>query len=600
MRIVYMFLFSNLQDTNSWSSHSLIFQTFIQPDEGPSLAIGYQLLNMVFANLWQLPYMFPFGSFLLGLLICLFVYYLMLYNEQILYYEKFQLAINVIHKTHTSLTLMKSHLEDIVSTELPEQTLKKLRQVLECSNQVIDCYQSAVTLDKINKERTSDFSIIELELYTYVVSVINKCSIYAKSHQVQLVVEKDFDYYVNCRINETAMTAALQHILNWMVEITAPHGNIKIGISHFTGYWKLHISNNSESGNVTKRFISSISSFISTPDYVHLRIIRKIIHLHGGKMSIKNCGHMVTIQILIPLDCRHYKNQKLLKTGFATVERQINSCDESVVNRVKQGRKTNKDFYVVLLVMDDRKLSDYLNETLNDSFRIMILENSEQIVNLSVSQNPDLIIIDEMVNGIYGGELCSKVKSDKVIAGIPVVLLINSGDNESYLSHLKSGADRLELRMINVCRLKADMQVLIKNYVTRRERVKQVLSDNALAVLPDMIQKEDGNQIFMDKVRKLLEKNLSKEGYTVDMLSADMGMCRTGFYNKIKDITGKSPIEYILSFKMNMAKDLLASQRYNITEIASTLGFCDAKYFGRKFKEYYHICPSQYLKDLIG
>ena len=284
-------------------------------------------------------------------------------------------------------------------------------------------------------------------------------------------------------------------------------------------------------------------------------------------MSIKNCGRMITIQILVPLDYHYYKNQKLLKTGFATVERQINSCDESVVNRVKQGRKTNKDFYVVLLVMDDRKLSDYLNETLNDSFRIMILENSEQIANLSVSQNPDLIIIDEMVNGIYGGELCSKVKSDKVIADIPVVLLINSGDNESYLSHLKSGADRLELRMINVCRLKADMQVLIKNYVARRERVKQVLSDNALAVLPDMIQKEDGNQIFMDKVRKLLEKNLSKEGYTVDMLSADMGMCRTGFYNKIKDITGKSPIEYILSFKMNMAKDLLASQRLSLIHI---------------------------------
>ena len=47
-----------------------------------------------------------------------------------------------------------------------------------------------------------------------------------------------------------------------------------------------------------------------------------------------------------------------------------------------------------------------------------------------------MIVVDETVNGVYGEELCSKVKADKAIANIPVILLIKSADNESYLSHV--------------------------------------------------------------------------------------------------------------------------------------------------------------------
>ena len=78
------------------------------------------------------------------------------------------------------------------------------------------------------------------------------------------------------------------------------------------------------------------------------------------------------------------------------------------------------------------------------------------------------------------------------------------------------------------------------------------LSDN----LPSPTAKSEEDTLFINKVNKLLEKNLSTESYTVDMLSADMGMCRTKFYTKIKEITDKTPTEYMHYFKMNKAKIL--------------------------------------------
>ena len=37
-----------------------------------------------------------------------------------------------------------------------------------------------------------------------------------------------------------------------------------------------------------------------------------------------------------------------------------------------------------------------------------------------------------------------------------------------------------------------------------------------------------------------------------------------------------------------------------LPEIAGMLGYCDAKYFGKKFKDFYHVCPTDYIKSIIG
>ena len=49
--------------------------------------------------------------------------------------------------------------------------------------------------------------------------------------------------YISCRINETVMTVALQHLLNKMIDNTPPDGCINIILSHSASSWELRISN---------------------------------------------------------------------------------------------------------------------------------------------------------------------------------------------------------------------------------------------------------------------------------------------------------------------------------------------------------------------
>ena len=124
----------------------------------------------------------------------------------------------------------------------------------------------------------------------------------------------------------------------------------------------------------------------------------------------------------------------------------------------------------------------------------------------AISQNPDAIIIDDNVNGISGDILSTQIKEDKTIGYIPIILLLRAFDNESYLSHLGSGADRLVLRTESICKLRADIRMLVENRMVLRERIRLFLSDAISPMIPSKaeIETENADRNFMDKVNKIL------------------------------------------------------------------------------------------------
>lgn len=333
--------------------------------------------------------------------------------------------------------------------------------------------------------------------------------------------------------------------------------------------------------------------------YIDLWTVRKIIRSHGGKIAGYGHSKALTFQVVIPTNCLC---QDKVGSGMnfpEAKEKTHLSSEKQIHNNEIQNPQAGANPYI-LLVMADRQFSDYLEEALVEYFQISVIDNPDLVINTSVRQKPDAIIIDETINGVYGDELCSRIKADKVMMNIPVVLLVRATDNESYLSHVESGADRLELRMVNICRLRADINMLIGSYKVLREQVRQFLASAVSSIAPAPIEEKDDNQEFVDKLQEVLEKNLATEGYTIDMLCVDLGMCRTKLYNKIRNIAGTTPQDYMFSFKMDRAKGLLLSQQYSITEIATMLGYCDAKYFGKRFKEFYHVSPSKYADSIIG
>ena len=578
----------------------LNFRALLSIDSGANLVNSKQAIGVILPDLSLLGYAVPVESFGIGLFIVLFAYLAVEYNVQLLSHEKLKIAMNMLHTTYTPLILLRNQLEELKTGNLPESLSQQVEETLRYTEYIIYCNQNIVTLNKVNKKILPKTSTANLELSSYITSIVNQCRPYADSRRIQLTVSECSDC-VSCRINENIMTAALQHLISKLIWGSDLGCCISINITHTTDSWQLQITNCEIADKRVGKMFPFIPVIFPIYGYSDLWTVRKIIRLHGGKINGYRHGKSFAFQIVIPTDC-HCRNQEcsVIKHSSTNTKNKAKKSSESDKDDTPNAK--TKDTSHILLVMADGAFRNYLRKALSRYFQISVLKDPNLLKDTVVRQNPDAIIIDDNVNGTNGDALSFRIKTDKMIGYIPVVLLIRAFDNESYLSHLGSGADRLELRTESICRLRANIRMLVENRMVLRERVKLFLSDAVFPMVPtkEEMETENTDQIFMDKVNKILEKNLSTDKYTIDKLSIDIGMSRTAFYSRIREITGNPPENYIYSFKMDRALKLLASQQYTVSEIAGMLGYCDAKYFGKKFKDFYHVCPTDYIKSIIG
>lgn len=578
----------------------LNFRALLSIDSGANLVNSKQAIGVILPDLSLLGYAVPVESFGIGLFIVLFAYLAVEYNVQLLSHEKLKIAMNMLHTTYTPLILLRNQLEELKTGNLPESLSQQVEEALGYTEYIIYCNQNIVTLNKVNKKILPKTSTANLELSSYITSIVNQCRPYADSRRIQLTVSECSDC-VSCRINENIMTAALQHLISKLILGSDLGCCISINITHTTDSWQLQITNCEIADKRVGKMFPFIPVIFPIYGYSDLWTVRKIIRLHGGKINGYRHGKSFAFQIVIPTDC-HCRNQECSAIKHSSTNTKNKAKKSSESDKDDTPNAKTKDTSHILLVMADGAFRNYLKKALSRYFQISALEDPDLLKDTVVRQNPDAIIIDDNVNGTNGDTLSFRIKTDKMIGYIPVVLLIRAFDNESYLSHLGSGADRLELRTESICRLRANIRMLVENRMVLRERVKLFLSDAVFPMVPtkEEMETENTDQIFMDKVNKILEKNISTDKYTIGKLSIDIGMSRTAFYSRIREITGNPPENYIYSFKMDRALKLLASQQYTVSEIAGMLGYCDAKYFGKKFKDFYHVCPTDYIKSIIG
>lgn len=106
----------------------------------------------------------------------------------------------------------------------------------------------------------------------------------------------------------------------------------------------------------------------------------------------------------------------------------------------------------------------------------------------------------------------------------------------------------------------------------------------------------EADSAFLARAIEIVEKNLNVPGYSVERLSADLCMDRTGLYRKLTALIDKSPSLFMRSIRIQKAAQLLLQGELNVTEISERVGFNSASYFGKCFKEAYQCSPMEYVE----
>lgn len=96
----------------------------------------------------------------------------------------------------------------------------------------------------------------------------------------------------------------------------------------------------------------------------------------------------------------------------------------------------------ILVVDDEEDIRELIQYNLSkDGYRVTCAATGEEGLSLVGSLKPDLIILDLMLPGIDGLEVCRRLKMDPAFKSIPIVMVSARGEEPDVVSGLELGAD---------------------------------------------------------------------------------------------------------------------------------------------------------------
>lgn len=113
--------------------------------------------------------------------------------------------------------------------------------------------------------------------------------------------------------------------------------------------------------------------------------------------------------------------------------------------------------------------------------------------------------------------------------------------------------------------------------------------------LPSLINRNSETLLMLDKSIEFIERNYQNK-ITLEDLSKEAAMSSKYYCRIFKEAFGKTPIEYLNSYRVELSCIKLTTTKDKITDIAYSCGFNDLSYFIKTFKHFKKMSPTQYLK----
>lgn len=515
---------------------------------------------------------------------------------------------NITHEFRTPLTVILGLANEMGEAEIsqdPEQVrtmsstiARQGKSLLNLVNQLLDISKVESSLGKI-EWRYHD-------MVNFIRSTVEPFVLHARQKGIEMIylpdretVEMDFvpDY----------MQKAIVNMLSNAMKYTQEGGHIYLSSSVESGNFVLNVSDTGEGipeaalGHVFDPFfvVGDRRSDVSTG--VGLTYVKQLVEAMSGTVAVKSqVGQGTTFTVSIPIRDR-YKGLAAPAVSLPAVPpgdlQDVDSMQEEPLN---EGDGAMSD-PLVMIVEDNRDVAYYIGTLLGREHRLCYANNGLQALKEANDLLPDIIVTDLMMPEMDGLALVREVRSSVALSHIPIIVITARVDEKERLRLIESGADAFIQKPIVGEELKVQVQSLLK----QRSSLRDAYSNIGMASgEPSSMSGGEGSEMskadkaFLSKFVDYVLSSLSQEKPT-DIASIASHMCVSPrqLSRKINALTGESTSSYVNKIKLNKAKQMLdADNTTPIADVAMSCGFDDFSYFGKLFRQYEGISPSQYRK----
>jgi signal transduction histidine kinase/ligand-binding sensor domain-containing protein/DNA-binding response OmpR family regulator len=330
---------------------------------------------------------------------------------------------------------------------------------------------------------------------------------------------------------------------------------------------------------------------------VGLALTQELVQAMHGEISVESeLGKGSTFRVFLPYKADNFADEELDLTGSVQSVNLQSKVDVITEELMLAGAaadepelKADKSKPLILIVEDNYDLRTFLIQSMKSDFRLLGAENGKEGLEMAKKFTPDLIISDVMMPVMDGLELCSRLKKEIHTSHIPVILLTAKAMIEHWIEGLETGADDYIPKPFN---LKV-LQLKIVNLIESRRKLKRMFS-NPDQLSPSELTSNAVDEEFLARAYQVLEKNYTEPEFSASQFASEMFVSRSLLYKKIKAITDLNITDFINSYKLKKAIDLIKMSDRPISDIAFSVGFNDPKYFSRIFKKIYGMTPTEF------
>ena len=505
--------------------------------------------------------------------------------------QKLQFFTNVSHEVRTPLTLILAPLDRLIVSLRESPYASDLGLIQKNANRLLRVINQILDFRKVEGKQEK-LAVREIDLVPFVGEI--------KSYFDSMASVRAISYTFTSSIKQCTLwidpdllEKVFFNLLSNAFKFTPGGGSVRIELTEEGDRVFIRVIDTGSGirpANLPHLFDRFYTEDRSMGTGIGLHLVKEYIHMHGGEIRVESePGQRTTFTVCLRKGKAHFEDSDLMETPVSHQAYEASRLDDSETKEMLS--KTYP--YTILITEDDDEVRCFLERELSLHFKIRTAANGKDALRVLEEEEISLVVSDVMMPEMNGFELCRTIKSQLPFSHIPVILLTALTDERQRIFGITGGADDYIQKPFHTDYVKIKIIHLLQERQKLRERLLEKLRYNKL-LLSEPEKVESIDDTFLRKFAEQIEAVYADPEYNVEKLSETLGLSRGHLHRKIKELTGTAPVEFLRTYRLNKATQLLRQNAYTVSEVAYRTGFSSPAYFSKCFKAVYGVTPTEY------
>ncbi len=518
---------------------------------------------------------------------------------------------NLSHEFRTPLTLIRGPVEELISGTAAENQQEYFQLIQRNSEKLQELIDQLLELTQL-ENAAIPLKATQENLVNLLRGVFYSFDSLAKEKTITISFSADREKLI-CWVDRDKLEKIINNLLSNAFKFTPAKGEISVSINHqsFDGN-EFAIVKVADTGigipqdklkNIFDRFYQVDDS--TRKKYggsgIGLALVKELVDLHKWIIDVKSeIGKGTEFYLKIPLSESYLSEKEKVYEQASDESKKVSDTiteaysdedrfEKEIEQEITEKQKLLDAKPLILVVEDSEDVRSYLTGLLKSDYQLKEAVDGEDGIKKAADLMPDLIISDVMMPSMDGFEFCKKIKTDWQTSHIPVILLTAKASRESKIEGLETGADAYLTKPFS----SKELLVQVKNLLEQRRNLREKFSKE-IKVEPASITVNSLDNEFLKKAFDITEKNIPNTEFNSEAFAKGMFVSRSQLHRKLLAITGQAPGEFVRSFRLKKATELILEKRLSITQIAFEVGFSSPSHFTKAFRHQFNCLPTEF------